>query len=159
MSLLARLFAFARIESRNPRLIGMALYNRLVLAAGTCGIVLGAAMISDSRESMYFIPITVFSLLAPIGMGLAFWKLGMASRAGSSRAFHASWLFAGALTVPVGVAAYLLVLDRRPLSVLQELPQMSVAERIALAALTAGLPILAAIVAVGVRVRAALQNE
>mgnify|MGYP001287929395 CR=1 FL=1 len=132
----------------------MTIYTRLVLAAGTCGI----AMIADAWESVYFIPASIFSLLVPIGSGIALWTLGMAARGGSRRAFQASWILAAILAVPVGIAVGALVLFRSPTSMVQDLPQMGLAEKIGLASLTASLPILAAIVAVGSRGRGRMTN-
>ena len=147
-----------RIESRDLGSLKMTNYTRLVLAAGTCGLVMGIAMIADAWESMYFIPASIFSLLVPIGSGIALSTLGMAARAGSSRAFQASWILAAILAIPVGIAVGTLVLFRSPTSMIQDLPQMGLAEKIGLASLTASLPILAAIVAVGSRGRGRMTN-
>lgn len=124
-----------------------------MLAAGACGIVMGVATIVDAWDSMFFFPALLHSLLGPIGIGIAFWKLSVASRMGSTRAFYASWILTGVLMAPASIAVYVLVLRRWPISFLQEFPQMSLAERIGLASLTVCLPLLAAIVAVGARVR------
>lgn len=120
---------------------------------------MGIAMIVDSWDAMLFIPALIFSLLVPIGSGVLLGKLGLASRAGSRRAFQASWILAACLIVPVSIAVYVFVLGRWPTSFLAELPQMGVAERIGLASLGTCLILLAAVVVVGFQVRTTLRDD
>ena len=137
----------------------MTVYCRLVLAAGGCGVVMGIAMIVASWNSQFFVPALIVSLVVPAGSGIALGRLGILAREGSRTAFYASWIVAGVLMIPVSIAVYVLILARRPISVVEELPQMGIAEKVALASLAICLPVLVAIVVVGVCVRASLRNE
>ena len=80
-------------------------YKTFVILSGICGIIAGIASIIGALESMFFIPVLVFSFLFPIGFGILIIALGIALVRSKNGAFYPSWIICGLLFIPVGFLA------------------------------------------------------